>query len=169
MASGDVGACAPKCSVSGNECSGGTTCQGLGSFGVNVCAADPGAKSESNPPKPSEQPRVACKTDADCAPVDPRAICAQWQGRRDCTIDCTAQDVCTEGTVGGVTADLESCQTDEGNPARKACLPRAECEDKPLDCVSIGGASSGIPGGSSGIPGGSSGIPGGSSGFPGEM
>ncbi len=146
VSTSNVASCAPKCALDGNECSGGLTCQGLGSFSVNVCAAKPKEASPSDPPTPEEQPRVPCKTDADCKPLDARAICAQWHGARDCTIACTSNDMCAEGPVGGVTVDFESCQTDEGNQARMACLPRAECEDRPLDCVTFSGGTNPLPG-----------------------
>jgi hypothetical protein len=162
VATSGAATCAPKCSLAGDECSGEASCQGLGSVSVSVCAPKPKASSPSDPPRSDERPRAPCKTDADCAPLDPRAICAQWRGARDCTIACTSNDACAEGPVAGVEVDFESCQPDEGNAARSACLPRAECEDDPLACVTFPG--SGVlvdAGGSSGFPGGSSGFPGG--------
>lgn len=144
---GDVATCSPKCSVNGDECSGSTSCQGIGTFSVNVCAAKPSEANGAASPKPDEQPRLPCKTDADCQPIDARAICAQWKGARDCTIACTSNDVCKEPPVAGVEIDFESCQTDEGNTARKACLPREECEANPLSCIKVPGSSGGVPGG----------------------
>lgn len=132
---GSASTCAPKCSVSANECSGGASCQGLGSLEVNVCAEKPKDPAQ---PKVEEQPRVACKTDSDCSSLDSRAICAQWKGVRDCSVPCTANDQCNPPSVDGITKiEFYSCQPDEGQTTRNVCLPREECLTNPASCVTV--------------------------------
>lgn len=147
----EAASCVPRCSVGGNDCSGEASCQGVGSLSVNVCVRKQKAATASDPPEQKEQPRLPCKTDTDCTPLDSRAICAQWHGRRDCTIPCTSDDVCTEPEIAGVAVNFESCQSDEGNTARRACLPRAECESDPRSCVSYPGSGGSPSGGTGGV------------------
>ncbi len=144
---GSASTCAAKCSTTANECGGSAGCQGIGSVGINVCAPAP---KMGDTPKASEQPRLPCKNDADCDVIHPGAICATFMGLRDCTIACTNDPPCTTPTIGGVSVDFYRCQTDQGNSARKACLPRAECENNPLACVTVPGA---VGGSDSGLPG----------------
>lgn len=148
---GDAAACAPKCSVSANECSGGASCQGLGSVEVNVCAPAPKDPAQ---PTVEEQPRVSCKTDTDCSSLDSRAVCAEWNGLRDCTIPCTANDQCNPPSLDGMTkVEFYSCQPDQGQTTRTVCLPREECLTNPTNCITVN-----IPEGPNGGTGGFNGF-----------
>ncbi len=131
---GSASACTPTCSASANECGGEASCQGVGSVGINVCAPPPASAAA---PKPEEQPKLPCKSDAECNTLQAGSICATWRGERDCTITCASDDACRLPAVGGVSIDFMKCQTDEGNSARQACLPRAECFTNPSSCISI--------------------------------
>ena len=141
---GSASACTPKCSVTASECGGEATCQGVGTVGVNVCAPPPASAAA---PKPEEQPKLPCKTDAECSNLHPGAICATWRGERDCTNVCASDDACQPPAIGGVLINFMKCQTDEGNMTRKACLPRAECVTNPSACITAPGLPDGFDAG----------------------
>ncbi|MBV72483.1 MAG: hypothetical protein CMH52_14255 [Myxococcales bacterium] len=131
--------CVPTCSVSGSDCSGSAECAGVGLLEVNVCQPEP---DPMNPPSPEEQPKIPCQVDADCAAAHPNAICAEWRGARDCTIPCMNEQACDPPSFAGITLDFSTCTDDERtDKMRTACLPREECFNNPLNCIS------GFPGG----------------------
>ena len=76
------------------------------------------------PPTPVEQPRVPCGTDDECKPLDPRAICAQFQGRRDCTIPCAQEQECDIPSLGGPKLDFMTCIPDEGETPNDHLIER---------------------------------------------
>ena len=52
------------------------------------------------------------------------------------------EQACDPLSIGGISIDFMNCQDDErSDMMRTACLPRAECFDNPLSCIS------GFPGG----------------------
>ena len=126
--------CVPTCSASVTECSGTAQCAGVGLLDVNVCQPEP---DPMEPPSPETQPKIPCRVDADCASAHPDAICAEWRGARDCTIPCMDERVCDPPAIGGITVDFSSCLEDERTDKdRTACLPREECFNNPLSCIS---------------------------------
>ena len=136
-----AGVCTPTCSVSGDECSGTAGCTGVGALSVNVCQEP---EPEGETPAPEEQPRIPCKTDAECSALNAGAVCAQWKGERDCTIECTAEAQCDPPTVGGMKMDFMTCIADERtDKERTACLPDEKCFNDPMSCVEMSGE---IPG-----------------------
>lgn len=130
-------ACAPTCTGAAGECSGSATCGGVGVLSVSACQ-EPQSTSANDPPTAEEQPRVPCASDDECKTLDPRGICAQFQGHKDCTIACTAETACDTPSVGGVKTDFLTCLPDGANAARSACLPDERCFSNPLACVTFG-------------------------------
>lgn len=98
-------------------------------------------------PSPQAQPAIRCRTDAECQAFDTRAICAQFQGKRDCTIRCSQETECDPPTLGGPKLDFLTCIPDEGDNSRTGCLPDARCFDNPAACIE------GLPGGLGGLGG----------------
>ena len=138
---GGAAGCVPTCSGSVDECGGSAECAGVGSVDVDICQEEEPEVDPDDPPTPEEEPRIPCQTDEECSALDPGAICAEWQGQRDCTIPCSSEEVCDVPEIGGVTIDFMNCQDDERSDVeRTACLPREECFNNPLDCIS------GVPG-----------------------
>ena len=130
--SSSVGACMASCSASVNACGGEATCSGVGTVSVEICQPKP---DPEDPPEPEDQPRIPCVSDDECQSLVPGAICAQWRGMRDCTIPCTVERDCDPPGVGGVRIDFFSCQPDEGDETRTACLPDPACWSDLLSCI----------------------------------
>ena len=142
--------CVPICSASAEDCGTNASCGGVGMLSVDVCketasddggggdSTDSGASAEEQAQEEVEsEVKIPCNTDADCSVVDPDAICAEWQGERDCTIVCSSEDECNPPALGGVTVDFLTCIADErSDKDRTACLPKAECFENPLNCIS---------------------------------
>jgi len=138
---GGAGVCTPTCSVSGDECSGSAGCKGVGALSVNVCQEE---EAEGEAPAPEEQPKIPCKTDAECDALHAGAICAQWKGVKDCTIQCMGEATCDMPEVGGMKLDFMTCIADERTDKdRTACLPDEKCFTDPMSCVELG---TGMPG-----------------------
>ncbi len=145
LATSTGSACAPTCSASVNECGASATCGQVGILSVSACQPTPApATGTTTMAKAVEQPKVPCKTDAECASVQPGTVCASFKGARDCTIPCTAPANCVPPAVGGVTVRFLTCSTDEGQN-RQVCLPDPACLSAPTSCVS-GLSGSGGPG-----------------------
>ncbi|MEZ4430196.1 MAG: hypothetical protein R3A51_21150 [Nannocystaceae bacterium] len=140
---GDLGGvCTPQCSASADECGATASCSGVGALSVNVCQDDPDPQS---PPKPEEQPKLPCMTDADCSELASGAICVEWKGERDCTIPCAAESDCDLPSAGGISVDFLACTADEADDARMGCVPDEACFADVLSC--IGGVDiPGVPG-----------------------
>ena len=85
-----VGLCSFDCSVSSDECGASASCKGIGALEINVCQE---AEEEKAPEEVKEDdiPYIPCTTDAECQALDSGAICAEFQGRKDCTIPCSTQ------------------------------------------------------------------------------
>jgi hypothetical protein len=136
-----IGACALSCSVSGNECSGQASCGPVGSISANYCQQPPpsGVPSEDSPPQADEQPSIPCVSDAECAAIEAGAVCATFEGERECTIRCSARSQCNPPSFGGITTDFFTCIPDEGDRSRTVCLPDVACfsTSDPLRCVTI--------------------------------
>lgn len=156
LRSGGVSACALECSLEADACSVNAQCAGVGSIDVQVCQPAP-----ENPeqPTPEEQPKIPCQSDAECQSLHPDAVCAEFQGVRDCTIRCEQEEDCDLlGFTAGVRVDFATCIADEGDASRTVCLPDVRCFQDVTACVSIDAGS--FPGidddwdGSSGLPGG---------------
>ena len=131
-----AGTCTLTCSGSLDECSATASCGGVGTLSVSVCQEDP-EKGET--PAAQEQPRIPCKTDADCGGLHTGAICAEWQGERDCTIGCAVEEDCSIPEIGGMSVDFMTCIPDERpDQSRTACLPDQECFANPMLCVDMG-------------------------------
>ncbi|MBW2735149.1 MAG: hypothetical protein JRH20_22435 [Deltaproteobacteria bacterium] len=141
VARGSTSFCELSCTAGGNECSASASCNGVGAVGINFCDDEP-APTAATPPKAEEQPRIPCKIDAECSQLHAGAICAEFNGVRDCTIPCTTEAQCTLLAVAGIEVDFLACQKDQGNPSRQACLPDPACAQDPMSCVSIS-----LPGG----------------------
>ncbi len=139
--------CMPTCSASVDSCGASAQCAGVGALDVNICQEPEPEPDPMNPPEATEQPRIPCQEDAECAALNPGAICAEWMGQRDCTLPCTNEAICDPPMVGGLSLDFFNCQDDErADQMRTACLPRIECLNDPLSCLS------GIPGFDGGGP-----------------
>lgn len=132
---GEVSGCEATCTTSANACGATAQCTGVGSLNVNVCQEPP---RPEDPPAPEEQPKLACKTDADCAAVQPGAVCAQFMGERDCTIPCTQESDCDTPSAGGLAFDFLKCTADEGDSSRTVCLPDPRCFTDINACFSAG-------------------------------
>lgn len=135
-----AGACALSCTAGGNECSGSAGCEGVGVVEADFC--QPPAPSDADPdspPQPEEEPLLACETDADCAALDPGAVCALHLGARGCTVLCSARTECNPPPVAGVATDFYDCIPDEGDSSRTVCLLDEACLNAadPLACVTI--------------------------------
>ena len=123
--------CQLECSASADACGASGSCRGVGSLAVDVCVDEPDGET----PDPEEQPRIPCSTDAECEELSPGAICATFQGARDCTIPCEAESDCELPALGGSAPDFFTCAADEGDASRDACLPDLACLDDPLACA----------------------------------
>ena len=143
-----VGLCQLDCSVSADECSSSASCKGVGSLEVNVCqeekAEEEGeGEGETAAEDVTEEdiPYIPCATDADCTPLDPVAICAEFKGRKDCTIPCNNQgekSECNMPPIMGVSIDFLICNPDEADTSRLACLPDEACFSDMMSCMDLG-------------------------------
>jgi hypothetical protein len=100
-------------------------------MGLKVCLKG----QASAPPKIQTPPRLPCRTDAQCAGA---LVCAQFMGRRDCTLPCASDPQCKPPKMMGMQMDFMRCLPDEGNASRRACLPRKECMNNPMACMGMG-------------------------------
>lgn len=120
------------CSKTCGDCPAGMYCDAnlFAMVGMKVCL-----KGRSNAPvKPEAPPRLPCKTDDNCQGA---LICAQMMGHKDCTLPCATNRQCEMPEMMGVKMDFMSCQLDEGNRGRKACLPKRKCLANPASCMSM--------------------------------
>jgi hypothetical protein len=140
-----LGLCQLNCSLSADECSASASCQGVGSLEVSVC--------QEPEEKPTEEvteedvPYIPCTTDADCTPLDPIAICAEFKGRKDCTIPCSnlgEKSQCNMPPVMGVSMDFMICNPDEADTSRLACLPDEACFASMMSCMDLGAFGAGM-------------------------
>ena len=137
LASSVGSACAPLCTGSADECGASASCGQVGVMSVNVCQSSSESTNPDTPPDPEEQPKIPCSSDADCKVADSRAICAQFQGVKDCTLPCTVEANCDMPSIAGMKVDFMTCIADEGQSTRKACLPDIHCFSNPMDCVTF--------------------------------
>ena len=176
--------CQPNCTGSADACGARATCGSVGALSIDVCQPEDddsdnsgggGMASGENAPKPDEQPKLPCATDADCEQFEAGAICAEFEGQRDCTIPCEQESDCDMPSIGGFSVDFLTCLPDEGDNSRSACVPDAACFSDPLSCVTLPSPAdlcNGLPGcDDEGLPGSGDedddGFPGGGDGFPG--
>ena len=134
--------CQPVCTGSINECGASASCGGIGAMSIDVCQpikeeTPEEEATEEHAPAPEEQASLPCVTDEDCSKFDSSAICAQWDGTKDCTIPCTNEPDCDIPAIGGFSVDFMKCQDDEAEPSRKACLPDAACFKDPMSCITL--------------------------------
>jgi hypothetical protein len=137
-----VGLCQLDCSLSADECSASASCKGVGSLEVNVCQ-EKEEEEETATEDVSEEdiPYIPCATDADCTPLDPVAICAEFRGRKDCTIPCDnkgEKSECNMPPIMGVSIDFLICNPDEADTSRLACLPDEACFSDMMSCMDLG-------------------------------
>lgn len=120
------------CSKTCGDCPAGMYCDErlFSAVGMKVCLRGR-AKA---PVEPKSPPRLPCKTDDNCQGA---LICAEMMGHRDCTLPCTTEAQCDAPEVMGVKMDFLSCQVDEGDRKRKACLPKKACMANPMQCMSM--------------------------------
>jgi len=137
VSAGGAGYCSLDCSVSASACSASAACEGVGSLTVSVC--QPAPEEEEQSPTPEEEPRIPCATDAECQVLQANAICAQFEGIKDCTIPCAVESDCDTPSIGGMGVDFMTCIPDEAQTDRTACLPRKECFTDPMSCISMPG------------------------------
>ena len=134
--------CQPTCTGSIDACGANASCGGVGAMSINVCTPEPeapAASEEQAAPTPEEQPKLPCASDADCMEFQANAICAQFEGVKDCTIPCSVEADCDTPAIGGFSVDFLTCLADEGDASRSACLPDAACFANPLSCVTMPG------------------------------
>ena len=134
--------CQPICTGSVDECGVSASCGSIGATSIDVCQPAKEETSteeatEENAPDPEEQATLPCVTDEDCSKFDSRAICAQWQGTKDCTIPCSQESDCDVPAIGGFSVDFMTCLSDEADPSRMACLPDAACFENPINCITL--------------------------------
>ena len=136
--------CQPTCNISADVCGSNASCGGVGVMSINVCtpaeeapAASEEETTEEAAPAPEEQPSLPCGSDADCAEFDANAICAQFEGVKDCTIPCAEEADCDMPAIGGFSVDFLTCLPDEADSSRSACLPDAACFADPMSCVTL--------------------------------
>ena len=134
--------CQPVCTGSIDECGASASCGGVGAMSINVCQPaqeeTPAEEAtEEDAPAPEEQPSLPCATDADCSKFDSGAICAQWDGVKDCTIPCTEESDCDIPAIGGFSVDFMTCIPDEADTSRMACLPDENCFADVMSCVTL--------------------------------
>jgi hypothetical protein len=128
-------ACQPICTGSADACGASASCGSVGVLSVDVC--QPPASEGSETPDAEEQPRIPCATDAECQAAQPGAICATYEGQRDCTMPCSVESDCDLPALGGMAIDFLTCIQDQGSSSRLACLPDARCFNNPLVCVTM--------------------------------
>jgi len=134
-----LGICQLDCSLNATECSAEASCEGVGSLEVSVCQEP----VEKAPEEVTEDdiPYIPCATDADCQGLDPIAICAEFKGRKDCTIPCSNEGEkaeCNLPPLMGVSLDFMICNPDEADTTRLACLPDEACFASMMSCMDLG-------------------------------
>jgi hypothetical protein len=129
--------CQLDCTANLSACGAEASCAGVGSLSVNVCQPEPEEPAQDETPKPEEQPTLPCAVDADCQKFQANAICVQWEGVKDCTIPCTVEEDCTSPDMMGFQVDFMTCDADEADTSRMACVPDPACFSNPLDCVTL--------------------------------
>jgi len=120
------------CSQTCGSCPAGMYCDAklFATLGMKVCV-----KGRSTAPAQVQSPpRLPCRTDAQCQGA---LVCAQFMGRRDCTMPCATDDQCKPPAMMGIKMDFLRCLPDEGNTTRRACLPRKECFSNPMACMGV--------------------------------
>jgi hypothetical protein len=120
------------CSQACGLCPPGMFCDAklFATVGLKVCIKG----QASAPPKIQSPPRLPCHTDAQCQGA---LVCAQFMGRRDCTMPCATDQQCKPPRMMGIKMDFLRCLPDEGNATRRACLPRKECMNNPMPCMGV--------------------------------
>ncbi|MBH23287.1 MAG: hypothetical protein CMH57_02260 [Myxococcales bacterium] len=150
LAFGGQARCTITCSGSADACSGEASCGTVG-VSADVCQPPEAQPTAEDPPASEEEvPRLPCASDAECEQIAPGLICATWKSYSECTRPCMTENDCSIPSAGGVGVDFLTCQTDEGDASRMACVPDEVCFMDPTSCVSGVDLSNGIPG----IPGG---------------
>ena len=134
--------CQPVCTGTIDECGTSASCGGIGAMSIDVCQpakeeVPAEEASEENAPTPEEQPTLPCVTDEDCSKFDSGAICAQWQGTKDCTIPCAQESDCDIPAIAGFSVDFMTCLEDEADSTRMACLPDEKCFADPMSCITL--------------------------------
>lgn len=135
--------CSEPCSA--DSCPDGFVCDEstFGLIGLSFCRF---GEAGTEPSPPAEPPRVPCTDDADC---EGDLVCAEYNGERDCTVACAAEDDCTPPTMGGITFDLATCAPDQRTDVtRDVCLPDEACYPNVQGCIS----GMDIPGGGGEFP-----------------
>ncbi len=131
------------CSEACGDCPAGMYCDArlFSAIGMKVCLRG----TTNAPVKPEAPPRLPCKVDDHCQGA---LVCAEMMGHKDCTLPCKRNAQCEAPEIMGMKLDFLSCQLDEGNRARKACLPKRKCLSNPASCMSLNpGAMAGAMGG----------------------
>ena len=127
------------CTEECGACPAGFYCdqQTFSLLGLSFCRF--GEITAGEPPPPAEQPpRLPCRSDSECPDG---AVCATFQGERDCTTTCDGEEACTPPSLGGIVLDVATCGADETPGAsRMVCLPDPRCFPDPTGCIS------GLPG-----------------------
>lgn len=132
VALGDRTTCHATCTGSADECGARGSCGGVASVSVDICRPAPDPEAS----EPAPQPRLPCQTDDDCKRYADNAVCGEWRGMRDCTIECANDDACNPPAAGGISARFAECGRDE-SADRPICVPRAACFERPSDCYSF--------------------------------
>lgn len=123
--------CTQECS---GTCPDGFYCDDstFGLVGLNFCRFAP-EDPEEEPAQPTEPPRLPCTSDEDCMDG---LVCATYEGERDCTITCAAEDDCTPPAMAGMVVDLSTCAADQtAGQDRTVCLPDAACFPNIQTCI----------------------------------
>lgn len=136
---GDESTCHFTCWGSVDACGARGQCGGVASVEIDICQPK---KAESAPEEatPEEEVFLPCANDAECAALDPGAVCGTWMGGRDCTVPCSRDSECNPPAIQGISVNFYGCLADEGDSSRTVCLSRLECFDDPTSCIS------GLPG-----------------------
>ena len=153
-----LGLCQLDCSVSSDECGASASCAGVGALEVSICqeTKEEGEEKAAEEVTEEDVPYIPCATDADCTPLDPGAICAEFKGRKDCTIPCNNQgekSECNMPPMMGVSMDFLICNPDEADTSRLACLPDEACFSDMMSCMDLGMFGAGMEDGFGGFDG----------------
>jgi len=120
------------CSQTCGSCPAGMYCDAklFATVGMKVCVKG----RATAPAQVQSPPRIPCRTDAQCPGA---LVCAQFMGRRDCTMPCATDNQCKPPAMMGIKMDFLRCIPDQGNTTRRACLPRKECLSNPTACMGV--------------------------------
>ena len=121
------------CTQECGSCPDGFVCdtQTFQLVGLSFCrfGDDP---EELDPPE--EPATLPCTSDTDCD----TGVCATYEGVRQCTIACSAEEQCTVDLGVGLVLDAMNCEADQTpSTDRTVCLPDPACAVDIQRCTTV--------------------------------